>query len=431
MNESNFEILTNLLKSDDCKLINVLGRNDFTQAIRSELNIVLEFLSKETTIKELCEWCFSINKMNDEYYNHYSISSMNIFTSSVPKLFIIFLRNKSFAEYLYNFLISNNSDNPRLCGHFLRVLSQQIRWGNSLFFSTYTDIDKYLILKIKNLAIQELIVLIASKSSYNLFKNQNLILNLSKKSLIKDEFQYPSISLLIQLYDTLGDESPILSEYLNSEVIKNLFEICCTINSNLISTDIMNIIIDLLEFGIDLSHYLNKWNNFLTITKNNINPLTVSAISITKPHFLNLFSLFFEENSCHYLHHFLSQLILQLQISDLEELIKFPNFINKIINSFNTKDWCPHLLQITIILHRTFNDNKNLKTNEWILFINKKINPKLEILEKNYGGQIPEINNEYNTSTTSSSSDDNYYTEEEEINIGLNDEMDYSNSDED
>jgi len=429
MSEASFETIISLIRSDTTKIEDILTHTEFNKFIRTENPILLEFLSKKSTILEMSSFCFSLDKISSLDNEQITIGAINVFTSSVAKVFLIFLRSSVFAKVLHDFLKSDSSLNPRLCGYFLRILSQQIRWGNSEFFLINNDIGELLIKRMQNLAIQELIVLIASRHTLNVFSKINLPFELSRIALLNNEDSGAAISLLVQLYDNLSDESPILKQFFNDNVVSNIIEISCTNKSQLVSSDCMNVVRNMVELGFGVESIIGKWTDKLLITQNNINVLSVSAIHILNVNFIDIFKLFFEPNSCSLLHNACSQILINLNVNDIENILLIENFVDKLIMCHGTDKWCPHMMQVSIVFSKNPCQCKCLQTSEWRAFVKAYLIPVLTVLENQYGGPMPQENDDYFTTDSVTDSDD-YYSEEEEIYIGQDDEMDHSSDDE-
>ena len=83
-----------------------------------------------------------------------------------------------------------------------------------------------------------------------------------------------------------------------------------------------------------------------------------------------------------------------LKPEEIVTIARIPNFIDSIVNSYNTKKWCSHMTQIIIIFGRILPmyannfDNKN-----WNNFLNSYGNDIIRKLEQPYGGEFPKNNN--------------------------------------
>jgi hypothetical protein len=267
--------------------------------------------------------------------------------------------------------------------------------------------------------------------------DSHLILYLSTIATCKDsDKSRAAVSILLQLYDTLSDESPLLEEFFEPENVANLFKICCETDSLLVSNDIATVLTSLYTFECELEPNLTKYKEKLTLSANNITPLSVAFLPIFNPSYLDIFQLFFRPQAHQFLHDYCSQLIMKLTPADINSLAADSDFVYELMRCFGTKDWCPHMVQIALVLARMTCECDALLFQEWENFVKFKILPLMKVIENDYGGPInTEKEDEGLECLVITSEDEEYdyyysYEEEEEADIGQHAEMDNSDDDE-
>lgn len=418
---------------------NVVGNDYFLQALKVEYKPLLNYVSRDQTIIEMCKWIFSEDKMSDPNYHKMSSSVIRVFTSSIPQVFMVFIESKTFADQCYSFLGSNDSANPQLCGFLYTILSQQIRWGRPKFFKLYQDVGNLLFARMRNLAIQELIVLVATRQSLNLFNDSRFILYLSTVATAQDaDVSRPAITILLQLYDSLSDESPLLEEFFKPEIVANLFKVCCETTSPLVANDIAAVLTSLYALSCDLEPNLTKYEKYLRLTKDNITPLSVAFISVYNPSYLDIFQLYFLPNAHLNLHSYCSQLIMRLSFQEINSLVEETDFLEQLMSTYGTPQWCSHMVQISLVLARLTTECSALQFEKWENFVGANIVPLLRIIESEYGGSLisPDSEN-FEEEESTDSYDYDYYSSDDyeedksddaEQDIGQDGEMDTSDS---
>ena len=427
------EDLQKLIENPNSSVEDVLSHDYFLQALKQEFKPLLQYISKDSTIKGMAKWIFSESSMSSPQFNKMSSLVVKVFTSSSPQVFMVYLESPVFADVCYSFLSSNDSTNPKLCGFLCFVLSQQVRWGNPKFFKQYSDIGNLLFARMQNLAIQELIVLTASKQSLKIYNDSHLILYLSTiATSLTSDLSRAAIYILLQLYDTLSDESPLLEEFFEPEIVANLFKICLETDSIVIKNDVAAVLTSLYTLDCQLEPNLTKYKDKLLISPNNINPISVAFLPVFNPPFLDVFELFFKPGAHQYLHDYCSKMIMTLSPADINSLAEDSDFVQELLRRHGTAEWCPHMLQISLVLARMTTGCEALHFPQWERFAANEIVPLMRIIENEYGGSpYPSVSQDHNIEEEEEEYYDYYsYDEEEsEADIGQNGEMDKSDDD--
>lgn len=432
--------IQHILDNPKSTVENVLGSDSFLQALKVEYRPLLLYLACDKVIVDMCKWIFTVEKMSDPNFFKMSNCVIKVFTSSIPQVFMVFIESKTFADECYSFLGSNDSVDPKLCGFLYTILSQQIRWGRPKFFKLYPDVGNLLFARMRNLAIQELIVLVATRQTLNLFNDSQFILYLSTIATVQDaDISRPAITILLQLYDSLSDESPLLEEFFKPEIVANIFKVCVETKSELIANDIAAVLTSLYSLGCELEPNLTKYEKYLRLTKDNITPLSVAFVTVFNTSFLDIFQLYFLPNAHFLLHAYCSQLIMRLTIADINSLVSETDFLEQLMTAYGTDKWCSHMVQVSLVLARMTTECSALQFPKWESFVSDNIVPLLRIIENDYGGSTvgnqdgveEESSDEYYDyySDYSSSEEDKF--EEDEKDIGQHGIMDTSDSESD
>lgn len=382
-----FKNLDKMLSRKNTDAGDILTDGMFRDAIGDEHKKLIKFLKSKEIIKEMCRYVFT-----EEYLTksmHYLIvrNVLFVFTSPRAQFFSFYLESDDFAEECYSFLCSNNSKNPKLCGYFYTILSQQVRVGNPKFFELYPDVGDLLFARIQNNAIQELVVLSVMKLSYAVFSEQQLILNLSTVARYGDEDNAKSsIRVLIQIFENVDNDHSLMKQFSDSNVIENIFYACIDGKSPIVQDSLARLLLDFRTNGINIQHLLDEHKERLIIRKNNMSYLTVAFIPHYNPDFHVVFDLFYENDACKYIHNWVSHRIVELDKEQIFYLVKETDFLNNLVHSYNTEKWCSHMLQVTLALARFTAELTFLQMSFWEDFLREKMLRIVEILDNDYGG---------------------------------------------
>lgn len=383
--------LKSVLDDPQKTLEDIILDSSFQYAFQKEYEPLLNFLKKDETIIELGKYCFDPKMIKKTNFSRLSQLSIQVFSSTLPSIFQIFIKSHVLAQMMHDFLLNDAVSCPLHCGFLYRIISQQVRWGEPIIFSDFLDVGILLLKSIHNLAIQDLIVVISTKNSVTIFQEMNMILLLSE--IMISQMDENAASTLIQIYDNISDDSPLMQQYRNSQVVQNIIDFCIASKWIVLSTDLLSIAIQIVESNTDLLPIILKKKKIFEIRKNNITTFSVLTIPLFMPNYLQLFSLYFEPNSCKCLHQLLANDILHLKPEEIVTIARIPNFIDSVVNSYHTKKWCYHMTQIIVIFGRILPMFPNSINNKnWVKFLNSYGNDIIQKLEQPYGGDVPKNN---------------------------------------
>lgn len=400
--------IKNLISQPNPKLVDVLVSPFLVKEIHAENAKLYNFLQQDAIITELAEWCFTEKYKENAKFNEISDLAVSILLSTNSMIQFL-LENKSFSKILYEFLIGNDSKNSRLCGHFSRVLSVQIRWDTPLLFIEYHDVQQRLLDRVEMLGIRELISNIILSNS-NIIDCEKMIEDLSRIADVDNNID--ALYLVISIFKNVINESHLI--YLfdsNNTVLNHLVNIACKTKSPVVQSDILNCLF-MIQFQpsmIDDQTLIEK----MTISENNINDLSIAAIDLLQIPIEILIDLFFSKNATEKFHKKLMIIIESMNLQQLVEIANIPNFVVNLINSFDTCKWCPHCFQLTIFFINIEDYCRPLRSKKWRTFVFGKFYPIVKILNHQYGGHVPL---KYESSTIENSSDnDDSNSENEDI----------------
>lgn len=384
MNEPNIEEFSYFITQPDLKLTDVLLSPQLINQVRAKNSLLFNYFQQDSVIGELAEWCFTTKYKNDPKFTEFSEIAFNVFLSSTFSLISFLLNSKSFAKILYTFLITDDSKNPRLCGHFSEVLSLLIKFGTPTFFTNFSKVQTHLLKRIEMLGISDLIInLILLNVNY--IDSEQIIKGLSYDADINDDKD--AIQLLVSLFEGVLSSSHLKQLFQSNSILNHLLNAAVKTTSPVIQSDILDFLskINFQSNMINDQQLIEK----VTLSEDNINDLTISAIDFLQLPIDYLVTFFFTK-SCKYRFH--QKIMSKMEVMNLNELIEIaniPDFVVKLINAFGTEDWCPHCLQIVIFFTNIENYCKPLKSKKWKTFIRDKFYPLIKIMNNEYGGHAP------------------------------------------
>lgn len=432
-----FSELLALITADQPDIDAILTHKLFNDAIRNDFQPLTSFLEQDLVIDHMASWCFDISSATKPEFHSMARVCLKLFTSVIPRVFEIFLYSNRLSEKLHEFLTSDSSKSCLLCGFFTRVMTQQIRWGDPRLFAMYDDTGTLLLARVRILAIQELIVLIATRPELSVFAGINLILELSKLAL-EDVDDTHCAFTIIRLYDELADDSPVFSQFFDENVVRNLVELCLASTSVIVSSDMMDIVARIVDMDKKLQPVVDLYKPRL-LQPGVINQYTANALRAFDSRILAPFDLFFEPKGYIFIHYYCAQLLGEMSKEDLIDLAQTPGFLDKLMECFGTYKWCPHMTQLSIAFMRVLESCECFQYDKWTHFVENDLAPLVHALEAPFGGPVPESDegSEYEEEedemdfSDEEAGGEDYEYEEDEPDIGMDDELETSDDEDD
>lgn len=383
----------------DLKLVDVFESPDLVSALQAESPSFFNYLSQDSVITELAEWCITSKFVNHPNYQKYSIIAVSIFLSASMNIFDFVLESKTFAETLHHFLESDDSCNSRLCGHFYRILSTQIRWGTPALFTSYNDTQKLLFNRIQMPAIRDMIELIILTSAYETLNTQQVLTDLAEMSSKNGKFSYDAESCLIDIFTSLTVDSDIFINFCHPEFINSMVNAAILSPSPCMAHDILKMIISISKISPESIILSEEQKRILLINPDNITNLSVTAIPLIiatsnnenncgHHSIVDIFSLFFHDKAHPMLHNHLCSMLDDATCDDINQIASIPNFLQNLIDCYGTPKWCPHMLKIALAFSSVEKAGQSLRSKNWCGFIRHKFMPIINLLDNGYGGSI-------------------------------------------
>ena len=385
-----FSELAALMVEDEPDIDKILGHSLLNEALRSEFTPLISFVEADPVIDRLASWCFKQSFTEKPEFNKMSRIALKLFTSVIPRVFEIFLYSNRLAMRLYEFLQGDDSKNPLLCGFFTRIMTQQIRWGDPRLFAMHDDVGALILERVGVLAIQELIVLIATRSELSVFAGIDLVYELSQRALADPDDTLCAFTI-IRLYDELADDAPIFTQFFEEKVVRNLVEISLASTSVIVSSDMMDIVARIVDMEEKLQPVVSVYRDRL-LPSGVINQITANAMRVFDTRILAPFDLFFEPKGYIFIHYYCAQLLAEMEPEDIIDLAQTPGFLDKLMACFGTRKWCPHMTQLSIVFIRVLEKCDNFHYDKWTKFVTSDLAPLVQALEAPFGGPVPEVN---------------------------------------
>ena len=409
-----------LLASPDTRLEDVLLSPSLTTAVRSELSSLFEYLSHDEIISQLSDFCLTSKYLSHPEYAKLSTNAVTLFLETTMNIFEFLLDSPALSESLHNFLLSEDSSQPRYCGHFSRILASQIRWGTPSLFTSYEDSISLLMNRIEILAIQDFIVLVVLSADTELINTQDIIAELTMMSEShNNQKSQDALQCLLQIFASLTPDSDLFIHFCHPDFVSSILKTTLGIKSMTLITDLVKMLINIQKVSPESIIFTDEQKDAMTLKENNITTLSIAAIPLIFNDIKDVFVYFFCENAHPFLHHQLCQLIDEYDICQLSSIAKLPNFIDNLINYFQTDKWCPHMMKLAWLFCMSSYSRPIVRARAWKEFVFHQFLSTLQILEFEYGGHISNI--EGSDSDGSDSEDDrpislylNWSEEEEE-----------------
>ena len=380
-----------LLDQEDLQLIDVLESPYLNKALQVELASLMDYLCQDDIILSISDYVLSSKHIKDNNFPSLFKAALNILTSSAFQLFTFISSSHSFAIYLHDFLLSEDSKNTRYAGSFEQIICSHIRWTKPLLFEIFPDVGSLLIERIDIQPLFDLIPTLICNSSKLVFEKPgiDLILHLSAMTL-NPEYYYSAASCLLEIHNLNELDQSFLNDFYSKTVIDNLMTATLTIPSITLTTDLIHLLCSLYSESPSNFSFSDQFKSKFYLTPKNITPYSVSAI----PLFFNnpsiLMKYFFHPSSHPFLHHFLCKTMHDWSPNDFNEIALIPGLIEGIIKNWGTDNWCPHMLQLAIAFVNQGLNAETLLNPKWIEIKPKILEIKMK-MDEDYGGELPTI----------------------------------------
>ncbi|KAH0794728.1 hypothetical protein GPJ56_001275 [Histomonas meleagridis] len=424
--DQDFSEIKSIIEGNDCTLEKVLVHPQFRIAFRRQLEQLILYLSANLT--KIFDIAFSdITEDNAE------IVSGAVFCLSTPVISFTnsFPSNQEFLQKISNFL--NSEYSPSKASTFAMIFTSIVNSTTGLIIISLPEKEKLipnLLLHYQDPPILSCLSTILNSNDVPIinFREINKTIPTIFNSLKPDDESYNAI--IFNLLNDVSKNNPrsILS-IATLDTVKRLYEIgfqsnspnspkalllllniCKSLQDSRNSQTYKNVTEYLFSNSDEICSFIQNGPDF-TISKSNATDIVVYFISQVTDNLekfsqlpIYYFRKLFEYPTNSILHHLFivlfKYLFFEVDDSSLEEMIKKIPIAFKEYKTINATYWY-HLYQATQLI---CNYKKEPKDDEnWNEYMNTIYKTFGEISRANYGGDLPQIDNEYE-----------YYEEEEE-----------------
>ncbi|OHS98642.1 hypothetical protein TRFO_34922 [Tritrichomonas foetus] len=211
---------------------------------------------------------------------------------------------------------------------------------------------------------------------------------------------------IVDVYKNLQKDSPITCQFENPTVLNNILKAAVNVNSNALAADLINIVVSVTKNNRKLMESLDIPLSLKMISgnTNNINDKTIASIELFSYHISELFTLFFESQK---LQNKLINIYIRSPIisstkkkENLQDIAKVDGFLDNLIDHFYTqKKWTSQCL---ILSSELLSTPLNLPS-KFASFLKEELKDKIDIMNKSFGGNLPQSSSDDDTPFSSSS----------------------------
>jgi hypothetical protein len=383
---SHFKVLTEFIaETGGVPIESVLMHPLFANALRAELPSLIECLVSPLSICLLTKWLFDESMIDRPDFVPISRICIQLLTSPSQELLIPFATSEILSQMMFDFLKSESSANPLLCGFLSRILIVHVRFGQLGFFEQHPDACDLLLSRIQSTGIQDLIVFVGATQPAA-FQDLALILSLTEIAITNPALSDATLSVVLEIWDNIDENDELFTTFCDEKVLHNLIQFSLNSKSYRLAADLMELVSRVIDADSTWISVLQDFEQELTPRPGNLH-LSVFLLGHMDLDPADLFALYFEPDACPHFHDHCASVMSEMSSDQLAEVARLPGFLPRIIDLYGKEGWCPHML--TVILAFVFLlTETGFYDEKWEAFIGV-VNPLVDVLTSPYGGLPP------------------------------------------
>lgn len=403
---SDLEDFHALLACGESALEDILLSPSLQTAVKAEDQELFTFLSNDEILLRLADYALTSHQSESPKYMELSIAAVSVFLSTTLYIFEAALDSNALADFLHDFLSTDESLDPRHCGHFGRIMEAQIRWGTPLLFTKYDDVVSLILNRLDILGIREFLVLLLLTSGDDIIDARHTVLQLSAIANSDDESRkMDACHCLIETFNSLTPDNEVFGYFCDSTVISNIVDAALSTTRAPVVVDLLGIVGKICAFDPELVTLSDTQRERLELRPGHIDLWSSSALGITRPDCVELFKLFFEPEAHQFLHENMIRVFDEQDRENLMKVAAIPDFLNNIVDAYGTPQWCPHLFRVSVMFSSADLTCLVPRKRKWKRFLSREFMRAVHVMNSDYGGRMPTA---YDDSEPDSDGDDEF-----------------------
>lgn len=382
--EKAFEIL---LKQNNITIVELISAPTFRSKLKSSVKVLSDFLLKDITINEICDWLLTDEFCSLPSYKPTAQSIFRIFKDSPESLQISFSQNEKLIYRLSEFAKSQKEQNLLNCAFFEQMTDFFSLITRGTFLSNFKRLPYLLAKRIEIISIRHLFYCLATNFTNQFSFSFQVVLFILHN--INDRNREQVMLLFLRLVKN----SSSFAAFDHPKVILALLDIAKTTeHDELISTQAFQIVESIVKNTSNpdnVQELLQQFSEDFDIASRPINYGTAVALRLFKT-FIPSFVLSMVTNPTHMFMH--AGILMSIeQVSD-EELIPFieeNNIPVKLIWAMNVAKSNGYLTKFAILLDSKKDLSESLQTPEWTKFVNEQLKNRIELLNTPPPSNLP------------------------------------------
>ena len=340
------------------------------------VNQISDFFADEDLFIEAAKFALFIN---DDTNQKQSEVALKIFLRSNPSFCTYVSNSAQFGQLCKEFMAKCQSE--RAFGHFHRIILALLKWDVPCVFTTNNDINSLLVEKaIKINAAQNLLTDLLANYPETI-PNSTTIQIIAEEALKNENAGF----LITSIFMSLEKDSPVFYQFYKPNVLDNLLKVAAQASSNLLATDLINVVVSILNINMKLKANVNVPEQLL-LSEKQINDKTIAAIDLLEIvsdwKITDCLKFFFDSEKLQKKILCKLNAINQMEkVNILMEISKYPNFLDTLITHASSLYPSPQILMLCYDLStiRIFNS-------KFQKVINGPLKDKIDTLGSSYGG---------------------------------------------
>jgi len=379
------ESIKKLLEKPETTLSELLKDSSILFALKNPSDQLILFFSQPKVYKELYEYTLCSKRMQEPDYKIKSQICLEIVSTQFEKIMGHINNDNILFNSMRDFMESDDHKNPRLSGHFQRMVESITRLTSARFLVRFPELRMFIQRNVDQLAYRDLFIVLSIDFTEEFGFNAYLIIELLK-SLSNESNHY---FLFSSLKTILIQNTKMAIYFKNEIIIKRLMKYIGNRQESFECYEALSLVIYIIEAFPEFNSILSSFSkHFVNIA--HIPIQNASLILQLYPKLLSQFVDTFFSNEPTLIDNSFAQAFSELSEDDIINIVEENRLGERIIGSFQKSKVKGQIVCVVEIILKKEVFCPQIATVEWNGFINNNLLIHIKNRDSIYGGKLPE-----------------------------------------
>jgi hypothetical protein len=357
----------------------ILCNIDLESAVQHDNTQIMDYFTREDTVRELVRWAFTLDFKDEENYTRLARSATQILSRS--KALISRLQDSEiFQSALLECQSRGFENSAKLSENFQTLFLEYVRCTNGGFVQHFPGILSFLVEHIDLSPLRFLLVqlLTVYKGAFSEEELEEVAMQMSE-AIRGPSGYFVAAAIRDALKDTEGGS--LVPRFQSDTVLKGLLEAALNpghvANPNLFQAEVFTVIEIIARNCAIAGPIIQMFESRYEFDAAHFHCGTVAALRVFKGGLQALLPRFFEENSQTILNGIIARRLQELPTVTLAAYLKDFGIVDHIYKAFEANQVNGHLTDLASFLDGHNTISPILQTREWKAFAEKQLHPRL------------------------------------------------------